>query len=396
MLNRSDLDVVTVLPWQDDADALQGLCCSLEDFPLFGWATPEQLRKGHAPVRIRLDNGGGFHLLGDAGGILHLDSDGRPMGRTPLPNRRTRIVDYVCDTTRHCVLLEQFEDAGRQFNRLRRLDASGGENWSRVGPTRQTDLDFDSLAGSFSKLLLDEGSALYLPAERHGPEVAEIDPETGKTRRALRQTEGAGIPFLAGGRLYSVFLDAQTNRRGISVLDPSGRVSSRLLDGAEQYAWLVYPFGVDKHSWLYTWRNGRVARLSAQGQIQELGRLDSVAVRASDRLAFTSYAGLDGIVVEGAGATITLPAPLDFRLVHVDGQGRYHLLGSEAPDKPGELRVYSSDGLLESRTSAPGNLHAIENRLPIYDAWQVDSLGRVTFTITMPEGSAIVRSRPPL
>lgn len=393
MSNSSDLEVVTVLPWQDDEEALRGIRCSLQDFPLFAWTTPEQIRKVRSPVRIRLDSGGGFHLLGDAGGILHLDNRGRPIGRTPLLNRNGRTVDYVCDTTRHCVLLEQFEDEGRQFNRLRRLDPSGAENWSRVGPTRQTDLDFNNLAGSFSKLLLDEGRALYLSTERHGPDVAEINSETGKVRRTLRQNEGAGVPFLAVGRLYSVFFDPQTNRRGISVLDPSGRVSSQLFDGSEHFAWLVYPFGVDNHSWLYAWRNGRVARLSAQGQIQELGTMDSVAVRALDRMAFTSHVGLDGIVVEGAGATITLSAPSDFRLVHVDGQGRYYLLGGEAPDKPGELRVYSRDGLLESSTSPPENLHAIENRLPTYDAWQVDPQGRVTSTITMPEGVAIVRSR---
>jgi hypothetical protein len=136
-----------------------------------------------------------------------------------------------------------------------------------------------------------------------------------------------------------------------------------------------------------------VAWLSAQGEIQELGAMDGIAVRASDRLAFTSYAGPDGIVVEGGGAKITLSAPSDFRLVHVDDQGRYYLLGGEAPGKPEELYVYSRDGLLESNASPPRNLLAIENRLPTYDAWQVDPQGRVTFTVTMPEGVAIVRSR---
>jgi hypothetical protein len=393
MLNSSDLEVVTVLPWQDDEEELRGIRFSLQDFPLFAWTTPEQIRKVRSPVRIRLDSEGGFHLLGDAGGILHLDNRGRPVGRTPLPDRSGRIVDYARDTARHCVLLEQFEDGGRQFNRLRRLDPSGAESWSRVGPARQTDLDFDNLSGSFSKLLLDEGGALYLPAERHGPDVADIDPETGKVRRTLRQTEGAGVPFLAVGRLYSVFFDPQTNRRGISVLDPSGRVSSELLDGLEHFAWLTYPFGVDNQSWLYVWRNGRVARLSAQGEIQELGAMDSIAVRALDRLAFTSHAGRDGIVVEGGGAKITLSAPSDFRLVHVDDQGCYHLLGGEAPGKPGELRVYSHDGLFESSASPPKNLQAIENRLSTYDAWQVNPKGRVTFTVAMPEGVAIVRSR---
>lgn len=391
MLNSSDLEVVTVLPWQDDEEDLRGIRSSLQDFPLFAWTTPEQIRQVRSPVRIRLDSG--FHLLGDAGGILHLDNRGRPVGRTPLPGRSGRIVDYACDAARHCVLLEQFEDGGRQFNRLRRLDPSGAESWSRVGPARQTDLEFNNLAGSFSKLLLDEAGALYLPAERHGPDVADIDPETGKVRRTLRQKEGSGVPFLAAGRLYSVFFDPQTNRRGISMLDPSGRDSSELLGGLEHFAWLIYPFGVDNHSWLYVWRNGRVARLSLQGEIQELDEMDSIAVRALDQLAFTSHAGPDGIVVEGGGAKITLFAPSGFRLVHVDDQGRYHLLGGEAPGKPGELHVYSRDGLLESSASPPENLQAIENRLPTYDAWQVDPQGRVTFTVAMPKGVAIVRSR---
>jgi hypothetical protein len=274
------------------------------------------------------------------------------------------------------------------------LDPAGAENWSRVGPARHTNLDFHNLAGSFSKLLLDEGGALYLPAERHGPEVADLDPETGKVRRTLRQKDGSGVPFLAAGRLYSIFFDSQANRRGISVLDPSGRDSSEWLGGPEHFAWLIYPFGVDRDGWLYVWRNGRVARLSLQGEIQELGEMDSVAVRALDRLAFTSHAGPDGIVVQGGGAKITLSAPADCRLVHVDDQGRYYLLGGEAPGSPGVLRVYSRDGLLETSASQPENLPAIENRLPTYDAWQVDLQGRVTFTVAMPEGVAITRVIP--
>lgn len=123
------------------------------------------------------------------------------------------------------------------------------------------------------------------------------------------------------------------------------------------------------------------------------GEIDGVAVRAFDQRIFTSHAGAEGIVVEGGGAPITLSTPSNLRLVHVDEQGRYYMLGGEASGEPAELRVYSRDGLLESSESSPKNLRAIENRLPTYEAWQVDAQGRVTFTVTMPEGVAIVRSR---
>ena len=62
-VKRCRLEVVTVLPWQDDEEDPSRNTFQPAGFPLYAWTTPEQNRKVRSPVRIRLDSGGGFHLL---------------------------------------------------------------------------------------------------------------------------------------------------------------------------------------------------------------------------------------------------------------------------------------------------------------------------------------------
>jgi hypothetical protein len=97
------------------------------------------------------------------------------------------------------------------------------------------------------------------------------------------------------------------------------------------------------------------------------------------------------VVVVGPAGESRLPAPAGFRLVHVDSAGRYHLLGGEAPGDAGEIRVHAPDGRLESAAPSPEDLAAIDCRLPIHTAWQVDSDGRITIPVLTPDGVAIVR-----
>jgi hypothetical protein len=137
-----------------------------------------------------------------------------------------------------------------------------------------------------------------------------------------------------------------------------------------------------------------VARVSLSGDIEILGEINGIAVRAIDGSVFTSHRGPDHLVVSGPGTETTVPAPDGFRLVHVDGKRRYHLLGGEAPDSAGELRVHAPDGGLESTGPAPDDLMAIDCRLPTYDAWQVDAEGRVVVPVVTPDGVAVVRLHP--
>lgn len=43
----------------------------------------------------------------------------------------------------------------------------------------------------------------------------------------------------------------------------------------EHFAWLVHPIGFDEHLSVYMWRDGTVARITAAGQIEELGEIES-------------------------------------------------------------------------------------------------------------------------
>ena len=137
-----------------------------------------------------------------------------------------------------------------------------------------------------------------------------------------------------------------------------------------------------------------MARVSLNGEIEIVGAVDGIAVRTADGAVFTSHRDADHVVVSAAGNETTLAAPEGFRLVHVDAERRYHLLGAEAPDSVGEVRVHAADGgQLESVGPAPEDLMAVECRLPTHDAWQVEAGGAVVIPVVTPAGVAVVRLR---
>lgn len=348
--------LVAVLPWDQDIPS------GFTDHPMYSWHMPEHTRSVRAPVRVRLDEEGGFHVLGDASPIVHLDAAGVVRGRTPVAGR---ILDYACDAADNCALIEP---AGDGDACARALDVEGSERWSR--------------AGRFTKVIA-AGDRLFL-AEPAG--IADADAATGEIRRTLGWL--GGEPFMGGGRLVAVSYDESADRRGIVVLDPDTGAIEKLVGADEHYAWLVHPFGADGQASLFVWRDGQVARVSVDGDVEVLGAVDGIAVR--DRSVFTSRGAGDHVVVVGEGLETPLAAA-GLRLVSVDARGRFHLLGGEGPGTAGELRVYSSDGRLESSGPPPDDLAAIDCRVPLHTAWQVDARGRVTIPVVAPEGVAIVR-----
>jgi hypothetical protein len=382
-----DLELTALIPWDDE---VRGLPSQLEDEPQFGFVVPEQMRKVRAPVQVRLDAGGGFHLLGASGPLVHLDASGRAARRTPVA-ARGQLIDFACDAQGDCALLERLGGAGAPLqNRLRHLDPSGAERWSHTGPAEGETPDFTALRGTFSRVQLDDRGHLFLAA---GTDVAEIDLATGKTGRVLHQRAGAGAPFLAAGRLHSVYFDGDANRRGVAVLDPASGESREWLGATNEFGWLVHPLGADNQSRLYLWRDGRLARLWPQGRLEELGAIDGVAVRPADRQVFSSHPVAGGVGVRGPHGTVVAAAPPDHHLVHVDDQGRYHLFGGEAPGHPGDVRIASPTGRIEATITPPKELLAIECRLSPLDAWQVDGAGRLVLPVVTPEGVALVRAR---
>jgi hypothetical protein len=342
--------VVTLVPWGD------GLPERFEPYPSFDWHLPEHTRSVRAPVPIRLDGAGGVHVLSGGDAILHLDS----RTSTPIP-AFARIADFACEAAGACMVLD---DAGRVHG----LDPDGTRRWEQaVGASR----------------LLFDGDRL-LAAVTGG--VIALDPATGVPGSRLAFP---GPAFLGGRTLLAVTYDEERNRRGIVARRLDGEAVTELAGRLEHYAWLVHPFGADDRARLYVWQDGRVAAIGLDGAIEPLAELTGIAIRGEDVLTSRPAAAGGGIVVEGPGVEITLAAPSDARLIYADE--RYHLLGGEAPDSAGELRIYSAAGELESSGPPPENLADADCRLPDHTAWQVSATGEIVIPLPTPEGLAIVR-----
>ena len=106
------------------------------------------------------------------------------------------ILDYAVDAAGNSYLLERIHSrqSNQSINRLRKIKPDG--EIQSVAQVRISDqeFDFNSLKGSFTKLLMDGSSRLYLPATHHAGAIAEIDPATGAVSACLhiRQIQQPG------------------------------------------------------------------------------------------------------------------------------------------------------------------------------------------------------------
>ena len=154
--------------------------------------------------------------------------------------------------------------------------------------------------GDFGAILADSGR-LYL-SQRHGPVVFELDAGTGDLRRTLLRSPDAGRPFLAGGRICSVFTDVEAGRRGIEVIDAAGTVDRTALPGPDHYAALVHTVGFDGELRGYAVSDGTVTRFSRSGELEPLASVPvdvppaAFHVDASGRLLY-AIAAADTLTV---------------------------------------------------------------------------------------------------
>jgi hypothetical protein len=412
------------IPWGDKSDEIS---LALEDYPLFAFVSPEQMRKARAPVRIRLDARGGMHALPDAplrtpNGpaifIHHFDAEGKFTGKTPLLflDRRAMdglfILDYAVDTDGSCYLLEliQSRQSGESNNRLQKISSGGEVQWWRAGPTSSEKFDFHRLNGNFKRLLTDGNSRLYLPATEHAGAIAEIDRDTGDVAHVYISAKfGTEVFMNERGTVIYVLYFPDVNRRGLGFFNLAEQKVTSVIGEVGLYRWLLYPFGVDASANVYAWNDSGVARISAGGRIDVIAAFDNVVVRARDRVIFTSRLRSDDtqspvVQVERyspAGETscqeLFLPEelsarhPKGWKLIHVDEQERYYVFGGEEPGQTGALVVYSNDGRLEETASAPRDLLLMESTLEGYSYWDVDSRGRVYLPVTDAQGFKVIR-----
>ena len=399
----------------------------LVDYPLFGEVSAaEQMRKVRAPVRIRLDAWGGIHALADAplrtparGHIFihHFDAEGRITGKTLVPANNQFvasdliILDFVADTEGNTYFIEQIHSRQSNLsnNRLRKVSKDGDTLWSRTGAISGDEFELNGLKGNFKRLLMDGNSRLYLPATEHAGIIAEINPVTGNVMQVYTSDKYSNKIFMneKGIVLYVLYFP-EVNRRGLGYFNLADQRLKTIVGGIELYGGLLYPFGVDAASNLYTWNDFVIAKISSDGHINVIAMFDNLTVRSNDGTVFTSHLLSDDgqssrVLVESYSPrgefghiVLSLPEELQrrcggWKLIHVDKQDRYYVFGGEEPGQAGVLLIYSKDNKLEEAISPPPDLLNMESTLEHYSLWEVDSHGRIYLPVIDAEGFKIVR-----
>ena len=418
------LEVVAGAAWGDGPNEI---LLVLENYPLFGYMSSEQMRKVRASVRIRLSPQGSINALPDAplrtssdGSVFihHFNAEGNIIGKTSVASidrRNTEelmILDYVVDADGNTYLLERIHSnpSSQSTNRLRKINPSGEIQWSRMGPISDQEFDFNSLKGSFAKLLRDGRSRLYLPATQHAGAIAEIDPATGAVVHVTTSDKFSNQVFMnERGIIIYILYFPDENRRGIGYFNPADQRLTFFVGGVELYGWLLYPFGVDASSNTYVWNDSAITRISPSGEMHEIAAFDNIVVRSSDGAIFSSRL-LSGneeslvVLVErcsaGGGSMhreLKLPGDIraryrgGWKLIHVDEQERYAIFGGEEPGHAGTLLIYSSNGILEETITPPPDLLPVESTLENHMFWEVDARGRVYLPVIDPQGFKVIR-----
>jgi hypothetical protein len=391
------LEVVASAAWGDGPDEVDEV---LEDYPAFADMSLDQLRQVRAPLRIRLDADGRLHALADAGArrgagfaTLHgFDARGAAISRTALPDvdADTRIVDFAVDPDGDVYVLQRSASAPHQTsNRLRKIDRTGDEAWSRTCGLRRLAFDGrDLLVG--------------LPTNERGA-IARIDTESGAVQLDESGPHGDDLFVDESGTIRSVVYFPEERRRGLatSQLGSAQSWTAQPL-GADAYRWLTWVVGIDASSRIYGWNDGAIARIAPDGEIVVLASFHGVAIGpdgsvfASRPIAPDDESGALRIDRYGPGGAEAMSLPLTagshdgWRLVHVDDRARLYVHGGEAPGTPGTLLVYSPDGGIEDALAPPPDLLALESRLTSHSDWIVDARGRVLIPMTDPGGFKVL------
>ena len=429
MNEQFSLEVFIATPWGDGPEAIPE---RFEDYPAFGEMSPEQMRKVRAPVRIRLGAGGGLHALADApmraGGdafVYHFDTEGKSRGRTRIPRcipnecKTTRIADYTVASDGSVYLLEQIQvqGASSEQNRLRKLNRAGELQWAHTGRLSNERSDLRMLTGKITKLLLDGHSRLYLTAPNPSGSIAEIDVTTGELAQIYAAGEvGTDVFMDERGVAYYIAYFPLSRQRGLAIFEPAGEHLRTLPLGRDAYEWLTYPLGVDASTNVYGWKNASVARLSPSGRIDIVATINGVAIRCdgvviSSRLVMGDNSLRVEVEERGPGPSfetgpnrgvLRLPEGLatrpegDWRLIHVDQDGRYYVFGGEAPGTAGAVLLYSHDGRLEETTIVHSAVLPLESSIENHRLWTVDARGRIYVPITDGDGFKVLRLLPRL
>jgi hypothetical protein len=347
-------------------------------------------RKLVAPLTLRLDQQGRFHLYSPGDGAI-LARQHAVVGRTSLDASDSEAIDFAPSTDGYHVL---FRDPARAAL-LVSIDRSGAVRWRR-----------NDLASEPDRVVLTP-SGLFVGGRLTPESWLQIDAETGSTIGRLELTHVAMRPFIApDGALVSATYFPELRRRGVLVVDPNTRRETAAVADKQLYGPLTRAFGTDAAHALYLFgqaaeqTSSSVLVIGSDAKLQHSLPLDALFAPGPGRpVVAARFVGseIHLLGLHGAKSTeqVALPArlrdlmPERLTLIAADRRQLVFDLRDELGFAADRVTLDRVTGAIEPVGTAD-DCALVPGMQPI-ETWDVSAEGAVHVPVVSEEGLSVVR-----
>lgn len=420
---RNKFEILISLPWGDEMQAIKP---KLLDYPNFSNITLKQVRKIHAPLRIKLDASKGVHILNDNKDniqndnnifITHFTSSGIWNNKTHIAKNGSDlqeriIVDFVVDRESNCYLLEKIKTNNYYHNSLIKTNVLGELLWQTEGSYSPELHDFRKLQGEFNKLFIDNQTQLYLTSANQPNSIAKINAANGNISIVYSLEKASNDIFVNDqGTILSPIYFPEQNRRGLFAFYPAFDREEFVIGNEELYGLLLYPFGVDNRSNFYIYKLPSlnpipaIVKISFDGRILREQKIKDLVVSDNGNAIYSHYFHNSRLEITEYRSSnvqhwsLTLPEKYStdksaiYKLIKVDENLNFYFLAGESPGQSGKMLKFSKTGYLEEQIYHSSDLLSLESSLQSFSYWQVDSEGNIYFPISEPSGFKLIKMR---
>jgi len=406
---QAEFSLLADLPW----DLADGMAPGFEPAEVGGRAH-QPARKVLVRPRLRLDQCGNAYLLNHAGepagrgAAIHVVRAGRLEQRIPLPpvagERDARTIIDFLPGNEQVFVLQTLARPGGRVNQLFALNSAGTVQWLIEGPHLPLrELDGESLAGSFGKLLAwADGSLLLVPVDQ-APMLGRVDGRTGTWLAPLQLQPLQTAQVFATSRyqlVRTVFLE-QPRRYGVARTECGGGGEQVVSGGDDAYGALQFVFGVDDNLYLYAHPGKAQCRVSPAGGVDSTDHLLDLAYLPEVAEIWALRAAGEGLQLdawkpEGPGRQVCLEVGtsaslLEPRLLPPKDRDEIHVHTGAAANHPGEVLVFSRIGAYIGRYPFVPDSQAPLGALSRYTDWQVAGDGSVIIPLTTSTACQLIR-----
>jgi hypothetical protein len=414
------LELMTHLEWGNAQNQLVPNYIAKPGFSLTAFA---QQRKSYAPVRFRLDFEGRVYILN-----LHNDADVSQFSLTGLlpdgtvdsyrlfPHHNLSreghsVVDFAVDLEGNCFILEQYKVNGLLRNSLAKFRSGGTLEWQREGDFSPNENDPDALKGFPDKVIL-YGERLLVGSSRFCESLAEMEPQTGQTKRviALKHASSFGKFLAVRDTVAKVFYYEEKQAFAMSIIEPKTGQEQISIAAGNQFKPLRYAVGVDGRRNFLVHRlpglSGRAGILKIsfdEPAVETVLDFKDLVIRSGDQTIYSGEVAENHFRVIGYKNGMTSqwrfewPPDLqardvaDGRLIRVDEGEHFYFHVGERVGTMGKIFKYTAAGELDEEIVPPFDLMLMATELQPFQYWQVDAQGRVYLPLLSADGFSLLR-----